>query len=287
MIRVQPPISVGMPVYNGEKYLQNTIDCILNQTYSDFELLISDNASDDKTQEICQEYARADSRIRYIRQPSNIGGSRNWNLVFQESRGIYFKWASANDICSLDLLERCKQVLDARTDVILCYGRAVLIDEMGASIREYKDRLDIQDDLPSKRFKKLLLNIGLNNAQAGLFRSSTLRSTALEGLYRGGDITLMAELSLYGKFFEIPAILYQRRIAPDASTMAMTDEEHKKFHALKLRGRPERYRWKFHQGCLSAILRAPIEYREKAKTLAFLLKTMFWAKHDLTRELLG
>ena len=276
-----------MPVYNGEKYLRETIDCILNQTYSDFELLISDNASDDKTQEICEGYARADSRVRYIRQMSNIGGSRNWNYVFQESRGVYFKWASANDICSFDLLERCKQVLDARPDVVLCYGRTALVDGTGALIREYEDRLDLQDDLPSKRFRKLLSNIRLNNAQAGLFRSSALGHTALEGLYRGGDITLMAELSLYGKFVEIPAILYQRRIAPDASTTGMTDEEHKTFHALRIRRSRERYRWKFHLGCLLAIVRAPIANREKARALALMIKTMYEGKRELIGELVG
>ena len=251
MTSVHAPISVGMPVYNGEKYLRKSIDCMLQQTYSDFELLISDNASNDRTQEICREYAQVDSRVRYIRQASNIGAARNWNAVFQESRGIYFKWASANDICSADLLERCKQVLDARADVVLCYGRAMLIDEVGTPIREYEDRLNIQEDLPNERFRKLISSIRLNNAQAGLFRSSALRSTALEGVYRGSDVTLMAELSLYGKFVEIPTILFQRRIAPDASTTAMTEEEHKKFHALRHRRTRERYRWKFYLGCLS------------------------------------
>lgn len=287
MTSEQPPISVGMPVYNGEKYLRKSIDCLLQQTYSDFELLISDNASNDRTEEICQEYARADSRIRYIRQTSNIGGARNWNAVFQESRGIYFKWASANDICSPDFLERCKQVLDARTDVVLCYGRTMLVDEMGSPIREYEDRLNIQEDLPSERFKKLVSNLRLNNAQAGLFRSSALRCTALEGVYRGGDVTLMAELSLYGKFVEIPTVLFQRRIAPDASTTAMTEEEHKKFHALRHSGRRERYRWKFHLGCLSAILRAPVECREKTRTAVFVLRLMYYGKRDLVRELFG
>ena len=99
-----PRLSVGLPVYNGENYLAESIEALLGQTYEDFELIISDNASTDSTADICRRYAKQDSRIRYIRQPRNIGLSPNHNFVLQEARGELFKWAAADDLYGRDLL---------------------------------------------------------------------------------------------------------------------------------------------------------------------------------------
>jgi glycosyltransferase involved in cell wall biosynthesis len=95
-----PLVSVGLPVYNGERYLSRALDSILEQSLSDFELIISDNASSDTTEAICRDYARRDPRIRYVRQRENLGAPRNWNFVVHEARGRYFKWASASDYCA-------------------------------------------------------------------------------------------------------------------------------------------------------------------------------------------
>ena len=80
--RMSPPVSIGMPVFNGEKYIVEALDSVLDQTYSEFELIISDNASDDRTPEICQEFARKDPRVRYFRQPANVGGAAELQLCF-------------------------------------------------------------------------------------------------------------------------------------------------------------------------------------------------------------
>jgi glycosyltransferase involved in cell wall biosynthesis len=92
--RDKPRLSIGMPVFNGEKYLKEALDSILAQTYSDFELLISDNASTDRTEQICREYAAKDRRIRYYRNEKNIGAPKNFNRVFELSSGKYFRWAT-------------------------------------------------------------------------------------------------------------------------------------------------------------------------------------------------
>jgi glycosyltransferase involved in cell wall biosynthesis len=106
-----PRLSVGLPVYNGQNYLADSLDAILSQSYSDFELVISDNASTDATEEICRDYARRDDRIRYIRQPKNLGMAPNHDVVMRESRGEYFKWASHDDLYGTDLLARCVEAL--------------------------------------------------------------------------------------------------------------------------------------------------------------------------------
>src|ERR1700691_2946887 len=134
-----PPISIGMPVYNGEKYIVEALDSILGQTYADFELIISDNASEDRTAEICQDFVKKDPRIRYFRQPSNLGAPRNFNFVFEQSGGQYFKWAADNDVCDHDLLGICKKVLDDRPEVVLCFGKTVAIDQHGSILSPFED----------------------------------------------------------------------------------------------------------------------------------------------------
>ena len=101
-----------MPVYNGQNYIVQALDSLLSQTYSDFELIISDNASTDSTQDICKDYASRDARISYVRQVENLGAIPNFNRVFELSRGQYFKWASHDDLCEPTCLERCVEVLE-------------------------------------------------------------------------------------------------------------------------------------------------------------------------------
>ena len=105
-----PRVSIGLPVYNGERYLRESIDSILAQTFQDFELVVCDNASTDETARICEEYAERDPRVRYFRNARNIGGINNANLTFERSRGDLFRWAAHDDVCAPVLLERCVQV---------------------------------------------------------------------------------------------------------------------------------------------------------------------------------
>src|SRR5712672_2829455 len=112
-----PRLSIGLPVYNGENFLAESIEALLGQSYEDFELIISDNASTDGTPDICRRYAKQDSRIRYIRQPRNIGSAPNHNVVIERARGELFKHASHDDLYARDLLERCVAALDERPNV--------------------------------------------------------------------------------------------------------------------------------------------------------------------------
>lgn len=93
-----------MPVFNGEKTIEAALDSILGQSHPDFELIISDNASTDRTEEICRQYAKEDCRIHYIRQPQNIGAAKNFLYVLEQSQAQYFMWATSDDVKSVDFL---------------------------------------------------------------------------------------------------------------------------------------------------------------------------------------
>lgn len=230
-----PRVSVGLPVYNGENYLESSLVSLLKQTYEDFELIISDNASTDRTSEICRDYAVKDARIRYFLQDQNGGCARNSNFTFLMSKGEYFKWASHDDLHAPSFIERCVEVLDREEDVILACPRVTLIDGEGreidirhdrgghywldsrgqrSMIRPYDPPRRLDSPKPWLRFRELLLETNWDIEIYGLVRAEALRRTGLHGIYHGTDKRILAELTLIGKFFEIPEVLFYYRQHP-------------------------------------------------------------------------
>ena len=133
----RPTVSIGLPVHNGAAFLAEAIESIPAQTFTDFELVISDNASTDRTPEICRSYTAADGRIRYYRQEANIGAARNYNVVFQRSSGKYFKWAAHDDLIRPTYLARCVAALEADPEAVLCHS---IVEIAGPGMREIYDR---------------------------------------------------------------------------------------------------------------------------------------------------
>ncbi len=146
-----------MPVYNGAEFIGQAIRSILDQSFSDIELIICDNASDDATGEICREISASDNRVRYYASPRNIGVTDNYNKAFGYARGEYFKWASCNDYCAKDLIERCVDVLDRRPDAVLSYSKTRLFDTKISDAKDYEDNLDLQEQDPVLRFEHLIM----------------------------------------------------------------------------------------------------------------------------------
>ena len=136
-----PTVSIGLPVYNGAEYLTQTLDTLLKQSFRDFEIIISDNASTDATQEICTQYQELDPRIKYYRVDENKGAAWNFNRVFQLARGKYFKWAAHDDLILPTFLERCVEVLDNSPDVVLVFTKLDIIDAQGKKVDTYENSI--------------------------------------------------------------------------------------------------------------------------------------------------
>ena len=218
----KPLVSIGMPVLDGEKYIRESFDSILAQTHSDFELIISDNASDDGTQEICKSYAKRDPRIRYYRNEKNLGAARNFNRVFELSSGRYFKWAAHDDVIAPEFLERCVKELEGDASLVLCHTRTIYIDEAGRTLGNYAISLNRTGSLrPQDRFGDLIRFDYWCHEVFGLIRASALAKTRLIGGFIGSDRNLLAELGLIGRFHEIPEYLFFSRDHPDRSIRAM------------------------------------------------------------------
>lgn len=214
-----PRISIGLPVFNGENYIEEAIDSILNQTYSDFELIIVDNASCDRTQQICHEYEKKDKRIHYYRNKKNLGAVENYNRTVRYASGEYFKWAAHDDVLLPDFLSECVKVLDTDPSVALCQTKTRCVDGDGNFLGVYSYKLNFDSDKPHQRFGELVLKRYQDDSWLfifGLMRTALLKKTSLQGRYVGSDINLLAEISLLGKLHTIPKILFLRRSHPNA-----------------------------------------------------------------------
>ena len=153
-----PRLSIGLPVYNGENYLAESLDALLGQTYEDFELIISDNASTDGTADICRRYEKQDSRIRYVRQPRNIGCAPNHNFVVGQARGELFKWASHDDLYARDLLKRCVDALDEYPHVVLAHSWTAMIDGSGTVTEAIEYPVATASLRAPERFRSMLFD---------------------------------------------------------------------------------------------------------------------------------
>jgi glycosyltransferase involved in cell wall biosynthesis len=208
-----PRLSVGLPVYNSAAYVAESIDAILGQTFEDFELVISDNASTDDTGEICRRYVKEDPRIRYFRQPRNLGLAPNHNFCVEQAEGELFKWAAGDDLYARDLLEKCVAALDADPRVVLAHSWTAMIDSDGNFYQANSYPLATSARRAPERFRSLLNDSG-GDDDGGVMRREVLLKTAMKESYHHADRTIIAELALYGPFYQVPEYLYFRREHP-------------------------------------------------------------------------
>jgi glycosyltransferase involved in cell wall biosynthesis len=207
----EPLVSIGLPVYNGEQYLEQAIASLLGQTYRNLELIICDNDSTDRTSEICERAAAADPRVRYQRNDVNVGGANNHNLTFELARGKYFRWAAHDDIAEPELIERCVKVLEANPDVVVCHTDFVLIDADG-EIFDHISRNHCTSPSAAERFASMASARDYCEETYGVIRSDVFARTDLQQDYTGSDRTLMSEIALYGPFENVNETLFRKRL---------------------------------------------------------------------------
>jgi len=216
-----PRLSIGLPVYNGEDFLAESLDSLLGQTYEDFELIISDNASTDETADICRGYAKQDSRIRYVRQPHNLVCAPNHNVLVQYARGELFKWVSHDDLYGRELIERAIEALDEYPQVVLANCWTAMIDSSRTVTKAVRYTLDTESPRAPERFRSMLFEKG-GDDDGGVIRMEMLRRIRPYDSYYHSDRTLVTEMALQGPFYHVPDWLYFRRDHPKASIRAFT-----------------------------------------------------------------
>ena len=271
-----PRLTIGLPVYNGENYLTESLEALLGQSYENFELLISDNASTDGTADICHRYGNQDSRIRYVRQPRNIGCAPNDNFVMKHARGELFKLASHDDLYARDLLKRCVEALDQYPQFVLAWSWSAVLDVSG-TVSPIECPVATDSMRTPERFRSMLFD-GWMDSGSSVIRRDVLLRTGLQGSYHFADRTFITEIGLHGPFYQVPDWLYFRREHPEQGgghrDMRARCEVLDPRRADRIRhpafGLYAEYVW----GYLAAIRRAPLSSADRRECYRYLARWM-------------
>lgn len=260
-----PQISIGIPVYNGENYLAEALDSLLAQTFTDFEIIISDNASTDGTPQIIERYRARYPAIRAYRNETNLGAAKNYNILVDYARGEYFKWMAHDDLIAPTFLEKCVNALRQDDSYILAYTRAVETDAQGHELKRHQPLAQVGAMDAPTRFKGHACNRRAHqNTVFGVIRLAALRQTQLIGAYTASDQVLNGELALRGRFYEVPEYLFSKRNHPQTHWQAFKSyRERIAWYDPSKRGKLKHPYWRLWREYLTAIQRAPLSLADR------------------------
>lgn len=207
-------VFIGMPVYNGGKYIELALSSLCQQQFKDWHLLISDNASTDNTGEICRKYTNLDQRIKYVRQEKNTGMAANFKFVLDAAHGDSFMWAAADDVWDSAFIASCVNYLEknARTSFVFC--EAAIIDTFGRKVCQFPPFSTFEGKFSALVYLKQPVFMGHSHSIYGLFRLSFIRKVWQASpftLRRASDVAFMYAAHLRGSFKAIPSILFYKR----------------------------------------------------------------------------
>lgn len=279
-------VTIGLPVYNGARYVGAAIESNLGQSYRNIELIISDNGSTDETAEICTRYARCDSRVRYVRQAQNIGVNRNHTLVFdlasRESR--FFRWAAGDDLASADLIEQMVLLLNDDARVVAVVPDTINIDEEGRQIRHVPRTLDLRVEDVVSRVQAVLTRGYQMVFTQGLMRKATLLETSRRWHYFGWDFVLLLELVLAGQIAQPEGPILYRRHHEGAASMARTLSAYKAWVDPTRKVRFLLPHWRLSVERLRAVLAGPVPSRAKGTALLWVIRHSWWGRRELAND---
>jgi glycosyltransferase involved in cell wall biosynthesis len=201
-------MSIGVPVCNEDRFLEESLQSLLSQDYGNMEIIISDNASTDRTEEICREFSARDKRISYYRLESNQGAGANFRRVLEHARGKYFMWAAGHDLWSPKLISDCVHLLEAEPAAVIAFGSCKWVDASGQPMLKASGWTDTRGRDAVGRFFTVFW--GNMHPIYGVIRLEALRKARLLSCV-GMDLVLLSELALIGDFVHATAALWSRR----------------------------------------------------------------------------
>ncbi len=261
----QPLVSIGLPVHNGANYLDRAIAAILAQDLTDFELIVSDNASTDATPAIARSFAREDPRVRFFRWEKNRGAAWNFNRAFTLASGTYFKWAAHDDEHAPTYLSRCVAALEGNPRAVMSHAQTAAIDSAGRLLGLIGDSFAVEAEQPHERWRQLLAYQGGCYHVFGVMRADLLRQTGLIGPYYESDRVLLAELALHGTFVEVPEPLFLHREHPDRSIYRYPDDRSREWWFDPTRPRLSLPRLKLASEMMRAVGRPALAWSQRVR----------------------
>lgn len=275
-------VSVGLPVYNGQRFLRACLDSLLAQTFTGFELIIADNGSSDATPDIVAEYATRDARIRFERSTTNQGAASNHRRVLGLARGQFFKWCGADDVCHPDFLAQCVAALERNPGAVLAYPKTEVIDEAGMPVARTAEHLPLDSPDVVQRFTAVMSAISVTqNPFYGLMRKELLERVPPMGAFLASDRCLLGQLALLGPFIEVPAYLLYRR-THEGNNRTHTDDQ--RFFNPTVPDKFQTREWRVLREHISAIARAPVWLPTKVRLLGRVAGWVVRQRVDLAAE---
>jgi glycosyltransferase involved in cell wall biosynthesis len=278
-----PTVSICLPVFNGENYLAEAIESILAQTFTDFELVITDNASTDRTEEICRKFADADGRVRYHRNERNVGGARNQAIAVDLSKGRYVRLSAHDDKMAPTHLEECLAVLERRPDVVIVFTSTVVLDDVGAVVGGYHSTRGT-GPTPSARFRELIFRDHNCDAIYGVIRGDALRSVRPMENFIDGDKVFLCRLAFHGPFLSIERPLFYKRFHPKNHVANWRDRM--AWYNPDAKGKASFPNWLELASFTTAVVTAPIPVRERLRCGATTLHWVVRYSRKLAKDLL-
>jgi glycosyltransferase involved in cell wall biosynthesis len=278
---------IGLPVYNGQRFLGTAIDSLLSQSFTDFRLVISDNGSTDATPELCASYSKQDGRITYLRSPENRGILWNHRRVMDEIDGSteYFRWAGADDILEPGLLQEMVTLLDARREVEAVVPDVKNIDDEGKMIGSMPRTLHLPSTDVVERARQFL-TAGYQHVFAyGLLRVATLRRMRTRPAYLGWDPIFALELILRGQMLQTTGSALLRRFHPGSISRVKTAKEMRKWVEPNTKNIMSFPHWTWAYERARVLMSSPVSTRDRCRIAVLLLRTMLWQKGSLVRDL--
>lgn len=276
----RPRISIGLPVFNGQQYLDAAIGSILAQTFRDFELIIADNCSTDGSLAIAKKWQATDPRVRVLESIENLGAAPNFNRVFAAASGEFFRWAACDDLLAPEALQKSLDRMDESPATVLVYSDAIDIDANGLAIGPIYDsdmalRTDSPD--PAVRFRDLVVQNHSCISVFGLVRRDALSKTGLIGSYVGSDRVLLVQLGLLGPFVRVGEPLILHREHPGRSTRSIADPKDRAawFDTTLSSGRVFPH-WRLLGEYTLAIARSGMTVGQRARCCIHLLRWIRW-----------
>jgi glycosyltransferase involved in cell wall biosynthesis len=201
-------VSIGMPAYNAEAHISRAVESLRAQTFTDFELIFSDNTSTDRTAEIMAFYVEQDSRIQYTRQTTNIGAFKNFKFVLDKAVSSYFMWAAADDYWAPEYIDECVRFMDEHADYVACVSKAAF-DNIKASSNKKMGTYALTGTF-EENIRRYVLAPEANTRFYGLHRTQILRDAWLDKPFWAADWAIVCRALSCGKYHELPRILMTR-----------------------------------------------------------------------------
>ena len=267
-----PRVSIGVPVYNGARFINRTFETILGQTFADLEMVVSDNGSTDETEQICRDYAAKDPRVRYERHDTNRGASWNHNRVIETAHpgASYFAWAAADDEREPTYLENAVAVLDADPEVVVVHAGTADIDDEGYVLHTWRQRLAFEQARPADRIRRLLTFNYQCFPAFGLMRLDALRETPGLAPFADSDAVMIIDMALRGKIVQLPEVLFFRRQHSARSMVAFADRRRRVAWFDPKRQISKFPKWRVGAEVVRTVHRAPLGRADRWRCYAML-----------------